>query len=121
MKTNMQRLGDTLAGRINKSAKAHTNNQMIELGTIVSGMALLTDSIQTPIQKGQYMVNLLLKSKTYRTSKDVHNHSGGDHSHADGLHDHRLPEDFRLLEVGDRVLVAWAGNEPVVLAIVVSS
>lgn len=34
--------------------------------------------------------------------------------------DYMLPEDMSL-QAGDRVLVGWCGNEPVVIAIVVSS
>ena len=34
---------------------------------------------------------------------------------------HALPDAFRALKSGDRVLVAWCGNEPVIVAIVVGS
>lgn len=129
MSSNIQKLGDTLAGRMKKSAKEAIPTS-IELGKILSNLSLVTDSIKTPIPKGDYMINLTLISSTYRTSKETHNHTGGEHpqymgsgrhTHNDGEHDHRLPKDFRELKSGDRVLVAWCGNEPVVIAIVVSS
>lgn len=102
----------------------------IELGTIQSNMALKTDSLQSTIPKGDYMVDITLASSTYNTSTESHTHSGGAHAqysgsgvhtHDGGDHSHRLPENFRGLKAGDRVLVAWCGNEPVVIAIVTSS
>lgn len=133
---NVQKLGEVLASRMKKTANGAVPTT-IELGTINSNLSLTTDSLKTPIPKGDYMINLMLASHTYRTSEETHTHSGGDHSHAGcgvgaghsggshnhygGDHDHRLPEDFRGLKAGDRVLVAWCGNEPVVVAIVVSS
>ena len=129
MSSNIQRLGDTLSGRMKRSAKEAIPTS-IELGKILSNLSLITDSIKTPIPKGDYMINLTLISSTYQTSSETHNHTGGTHTqlmgtghhtHDDGEHDHRLPPDFRELKSGDRVLVAWCGNEPVVIAIVVSS
>ena len=134
MSSNMKRLSKTLANRM-KATSREAVPTTIELGKINDNLSLTTDSLQGAIPKGDYMVNLMLASSTYRTSIETHTHdggshghSGGDHSHSGGSHthnggdhDHRLPEDFRLLEPGDRVLVAWCGNEPVVIAIVVSS
>lgn len=129
MKNNIQKLGEVLADRMKKTAGAAVPT-MIELGTIGSNLALITDSLQATIPRGDYMVNLALASPTYRTSKEEHTHSGGahtqesgsgTHTHDGGSHDHRLPAAFRGLKTGDRVLVAWCGYEPVVIAIVVSS
>lgn len=113
MNTNMQRLGDTLAGRMNKTVAAHNKRQLIELGTIGGGLSLVTDSGMS-IPKGQYMVNLDLTASSYetKTARACSDDNG---------HDHKLPEVFRAIKAGDRVLVAWAGNEAVVLAIVKSS
>lgn len=130
MKTsNMQRLGNTLSDRMKATAGAAYKVTM-ELGTINSNMSLSTDSLQSTIPQGAYMVNLMLTGGS-RTSSESHTHSGGsheghesgsgDHSHSGGDHSHELPESFRGLQAGDRVLVAWCGNEPVVIAIVVSS
>jgi len=117
---NMQRLGNVLASRM-KTTPAAAVPMTIELGTINSNLSLTTDSLPTPIPKGDYMINIMLASDTYRTSSESHSHSGGSHSHSGGDHDHALPDVFRALKAGDRVLVAWCGNEPVVIAIVVSS
>ena len=129
MNHNHQRLGETIDGRMKKAASAAIPTGM-ELGVINSNLSLTTDSLKTPIPKGDYMVNLMLNC-TYDTSIEQHSHSGGSHgghtggdgvhSHSGGDHKHTLPDGFRLLKPGDRVLVAWCGNEPVVVAIVISS
>lgn len=129
MNGNMQKLGNILSDRMKKTANGAVPTTL-ELGVINENLSLTTDSLKTAIPKGEYMVNLTLASKTYNTSTESHTHDGGAHSqfsgsgshtHTDGAHAHRLPEDFRELKSGDRVLVAWCGNEPVVIAIVISS
>lgn len=111
MSSNMQRLGDTLASRMKKTSAAAIPTT-IELGTINSNLSLTTDSLPVAIPKGDYMLNLMLASGSYITASATV--EGSTHSHA-------LPASFRSLKEGDRVLVAWCGNEPVVLAVVVSS
>lgn len=120
MSSNMQRLGATLADRMKKTSAAAVPTTL-ELGTIGSNLSLTTDSLPIPIPKGDYMITLSLTSGTNRTSSESHTHSGDDHTHDGGEHSHALPSAFRSLKAGDRVLVAWCGNEPVVVAIVVSS
>ena len=130
MSKNMQRLGATLSSRMKKTADGAVPTT-IELGIVNSNLSITTDSLQAAIPKGEYMVDIRLKCGTYRTSQEDHSHSGGGHgghmggsgthSHDGGDHDHQLPAEFRVLQPGDRVLVAWCGNEPVVIAIVSSS
>lgn len=107
MGKNTQKLGNVLAKRMAKTVNASVTTT-IELGTINSNMSLRTDSLRASIPKGDYMVNLSLTSDSYRTGA------------AEG-HNHALPSELRALKAGDRVLVAWCGFEPVVIAIVVSS
>lgn len=130
MNSNMQKLGDILTARMKRTAGAAVPTSL-ELGVINKNLSLTTDGLKVPIPKGDYMVNLALASGTYSTSSETHTHSGGthgghesgtgSHSHDGGAHSHRMPADFRALKSGDRVLVAWCGNDPVVIAIVVSS
>lgn len=127
---NKQRLGNVLDGRMKITSGAAVPT-FIELGTINNNLSLTTDSVQDSIPRGEYMLDSRLRCNTYNTSKTTHTHSGGSHggheagtgthTHSDGEHEHRLPDEFRGLQAGDRVLVAWCGNEPVVIAIVVSS
>lgn len=129
MSSNLERLGNTLDGRMKKTSSAAVPTA-IELGEINGQLALTTDSLKSPIPKGQYMVDIRLTGGT-TTSSTTHTHSDGSHSgheggngthsHSGGAHTHELPGIFRGIQAGDRVLVAWCGNEPVVIAIVVSS
>lgn len=143
MSSNIQRLGETIDGRMKKAASAAIP-MGVELGTINSNLSLITDSLKTPIPKGDYMICLTLTGG-YDTNSTIHSHDegehvhsggvhgghdsgngshthdGGAHNHVGGAHTHRLPETFRNVKAGDRVLVAWCGNEPVVISIVVSS
>ena len=112
----MQRLGATLAERMKKTSAAAIPTAM-ELGTIGSNLSLTVDSLPVPIPKGDYMINLMLAGDSYRTSSETHSRSGEDHAHSGGAHSHSLPG----LKSGNRVLVAWCGNEPVIVAVVVSS
>ena len=112
MPSNMQRLGETLTNRMKKTSAAAVPTT-IELGRIGNNQTLITDSLRTAIPKGEYMVNLTLTGES-KTGSETDNESIASHSH-------QLPDSIRTLKVGDRVLVAWCGNEPIIIAIVVSS
>ena len=116
MSKNMQWLGEVLAGQMKRTSAAAVPTTM-ELGTINGNLSLTPDSLPVQIPKGDYMVNLMLTGGSYKTDSDTHSHDGG----GKYTHSHELPGCFRSLKGGDRVLVAWCGNEPVVVAIVVSS
>ena len=129
MGKNTQRLGGVLASRMSATARA-VSGVPIELGTINGDLSLKVDSLTGNISPSEYLVDLRLTHSTYETSETEHEHSGGAHSghelgtgthtHDGGKHRHRLPSVYRRLQPGDRVLVAWAGVVPVVVAIVVA-
>lgn len=129
MSKNSQRLGATLSNRMKRTADGAVPTT-IELGVVNSNLSITTDSLKAAIPKGDYMVNLMLTGGL-TTSSTSHTHSGGvhgghesgigTHEHSGGEHSHSLPGAFRGLRAGDRVLVAWCGTEPVVIAIVTSS
>ena len=50
-----------------------------------------------------------------------HSHDGGEHSHtvADHTHDVLISGDMASIKPGDRVLVAWIGNDAVVVDVVI--
>lgn len=108
MSKNMQRFGATLSNRMKKTANGAVTTT-IELGVVNSNLSITMDSLQAAIPKGDYMVNLMLTGGTSTGSSGEDSHS------------HSLPGAFRGIRPGDRVLVAWCGNEPVVIAVVVSS
>lgn len=105
--SNIQKLCDTLSGRMQKTAHAAVP-VTLELGIINENLSLSTDSLRSAIPKGDYMVALHLAGSSYQTS------TADEHSH-------QLPDVLRNLKAGDRVLVAWCGNEPVIISIIVSS
>lgn len=138
MGKNTQRLGNVLASRMTKTARANAHT-FLELGIINGDMSLTTDSLNGKIGPDDYMIALRFTHYTYYTynelnssAKKPHIHEFGEHSHGvgipsgahihdqDGLHDHRVPSVFRKIEPGDRVLVAWVGNEPIIIEIVVA-
>lgn len=112
MGRNIERLGKVLDGRNKRTVTANTTklNDKIELGTIDSNLALVPDSLRVPISKGDYLVTLSLtgEAKTKPATCTT-------------THLHDLPDQLRPLQAGDRVLMAWCGNEPVVISIVVAS
>ncbi len=136
MISNLSKLGTTLSSRMAKTAAAAVP-LCLELATVNGDMSITTDSFPEPIKKNEYMINLQLTHKNYftynemnSTKKSPHVHKGGEHDQMRGtgyhehitnesLHDHRVPSVFRKLKAGDRVLVAWVGGEPIVIAIVV--
>lgn len=109
MGKQIDKLGNVLATRSKNTAKAALNRTLLtELGRVDGNLAVIPDSLPHPIPKGEYMVSLML--------------TGGFMTENANDHTHRLPKDqYRALKPGDRVLICWAGMEPVVVAIVVSS
>ena len=130
MSKSTDRLCAALTGQMIRSAKG---NQPMgpELGVIGPRMSLIPDSLRQPIPKGSYLVNLTLTHADYLVGATTHTHDGGSHgghtggsgthTHDGGSHTHRIPDVFRGLQEGDRVLLIWCGNEPVVLAVVTES
>lgn len=113
-------LGNTLNSRMS-AVMSSAVGVYLELGNITGSLGLQVARFPEVIPKGEYMVDITLYSPTYRTTIETHTHSDSGHSHSGGAHDHRLPECFRKIKPGDRVLVAWVGTEPVVVAILQSS
>lgn len=112
MNTNMQRLGSLLDSRMKQTSGA-ASKTVLEFGVINGNLSLTTDSINTPIPKGDYMISLSLTHNDYK---------GYENEGADPpKHKHRVPSVFRRIQPGDRVLVAWVGFEPIVIDIIVSS
>lgn len=107
----IEELGELLEARMKGRIKAN-ETPTLELGTINGNMALQVDSLGNAIPKGEYMVSLRLTIGSLTVTSETAE-----------AHTHRvtIPGVLRGLKAGDRVLVAWAGNEPVVIDVVVSS
>lgn len=79
MSNNIQRLGETLASRMAKTANAAVT-VAVEFATVNENMSLTPDSLQVAIPQGDYLIT-----------------AGQDP------------------QKGDRVLIAWCGNDPVIV------
>lgn len=110
MSKNMQRFAMVMSNRMKQTSNAAVPTTM-ELGTVNSNLSITPDNLPVPIPLGDYMINLQLTAERYTDYARSEEYT----------HRHELPDAFRSLKPKDRVLIAWCGNEPVVLAIVVSS
>ena len=89
-------------------------------------MSLTTDGMSGNIEPRDYMVDIRLASGLYETKKAKveltggshggHESGNGSHTHTGGEHIHAMPG----INPGDRVLVAWIGNDPIIVAVVVA-
>lgn len=127
MSTNIERFGSMMSDRMKQTSNAAIPTT-IELGIVNGDLSITPDSLGAPIPQGEYKVNQMLTGK-HETKDETHSHGDGDHaghtegtgghSHTGGKHKHKLPDEYRGLAPGDRVLIAWCETEPVVIAIVV--
>ena len=128
--SNIERFGTVMANRMKQTSDAAIP-LTIELATVNSNMSITPDSLGAPIPQGEYMINLALTGSK-KTGKTIHSHNDGTHgehvgggsgvhNHNGGEHDHPLPSPLRNIMPGDRVVIAWCGNEPVIIAIAVPS
>ena len=81
---------------------------LIEFGEIQSGFHLMPDSFRVPIPPAGYTV---CRSLTWGGNFSQTNTAG------DPLHSHTVPlgNEFRRLQIGDRVLIAWVNGAPCVI------
>jgi|GEM_PF-6456519 len=125
-------LAELLSERMQTVLKAG-NSILLELGRIRNDLSLSVDSLKDYIPKGDYLLSLSLTGLTgdnLHSKTIAHNHSGGEHTqqtgngfhtHEDGSHTHVLPAPLRGVKPGDRVLVVWAGGQPIVTNIITGS
>ena len=126
MQSNMERFAMMMADRMRKTAGAAVTTA-VELASVNADLSITPDSLGRSIQKGEYKVNIMLSGIT-RTKESTHSHSGGGHggheggdgghSHSGGNHSHEMPDTYRGLAPGDRVVIAWCSKMPVVLCVV---
>ena len=108
---NTKRLAAVLSDRMKQTSSAAVGIS-VELGTYNGDQSITPDSLRARIPKGQYMINFSLVGSV--TTEPQGDGDGGSHAH-------RLPARFDPLKQGDRILIAWCGTEPVVIAKVISS
>lgn len=122
--SQVEELGKMITAQM-KSVYQRNSGITIELGTITSNMGLSVDSLGNTIPKGDYMISRHLMQEMSVTTNSVALNTGetDGHKHAISGHSHTatLPNKLRGIQAGDRVLIAWAGTEPIVVDIVISS
>lgn len=92
--------------------KRQDNSLIIDFGSIESDGSLLTNTFTASIPKSDYVVCRHLQ----KFEETTESRSVGDH----GSHTHKV-EITRPLKTGDRVLVAWVQNDPVVIDVIVQA
>lgn len=93
-------------------SKGQNTSPALDFGTIQSDGSLLTDLFPVKLPKSEYQVCRHLK----RRRVDTEVTTVGDH----GTHSHKI-DTREWLKVGDRVLVAWVEDDPVVIDIILSA
>jgi hypothetical protein len=110
-------LAQCLSGRM---TQLDEHPPILDFGTIQNDMSLRTNSFPCPIPRSDYVVcrsltwgaegSVLAKTDSYDTS-------GGEHNHPH-THDVLVGSKQRSLRPGDRVLVAWVGDDTVVIDLI---
>lgn len=112
--SNLTALGELFSEQMQRIQRA-CMRQDRELGLIQADLSLQVDSLKEAIPPGEYLLSLSLTGlvgEALRTASA---------STASGQHQHRLPDTLRGIRSGDRVLVIWVGNQPIVIAILAAS
>ena len=111
------RLADIISKRIKKEGETAI---ALDFGEITKNGSLKTNTFPVPIPKGDYMVCRHLDYEIETKKDGKHDgHEDQTETHNTGAHKHtfKTPK----LKKGDRVLVAWVQNDPVVVDVIVSS
>ena len=105
-KNGASKLASVLDSRMNEHGE---NGLQLDFGIINDDYSLTCNTFQIPVPKDDYSVCSFLSGLTVSVGGGNHNgHSSGNGSHK---HTVQMPK----LKPGDRVLVAWVDDEPVVV------
>lgn len=109
------KLAQTLSQRINDQIPSDLK---LDFGQIGGDWSLTTNTFPVPIPKGQWTINRFFIGMTVTTSS-AGAHGGHEGTETRGAHTHKVT--LPSLSPGDRVLVAWVGNEACVICPITSS
>lgn len=115
----INKLAGVMQGRMKNMADKPA---ALDIGQIGSDMSLTTNQFPKPIPRTDYLVcrqlTLGATGGKLTETKTQGKHEG--HLAGDGSHDHeiKIPEKMRSIKPGDRVLVAWVGDDAVVVDII---
>lgn len=114
----VNKLAKVLSSRMQKHGE---NPLVLDFGSILENMSLLTNTFPKEIPSGQYTVcRQLTLGATDDILADTQDTDQVKSGSSDGAHQHHvaIPEKMRSIKPGDRVLVAWVQDEAVVVDIV---
>lgn len=133
-----------LAAVLQTQMKETTSSPLLlDFGVIQADKSLTTNTFPIAIPAGSYLVcrHLTYPCDTISDSAGSHFHSGGAHTHngyqqkdgsdaaledgehthkESGSHTHHIALTNQNLKSGDRVLVAWVGNDVIVIDVIVT-
>lgn len=110
-------LAQVIQKRMNQIVEANTQ-PMIDFGSIQGDMSLLTNLYPVAMPYGTYVVCRQLTigpagTEYEETTEEACPNCGQKHKHKS-----ILPDKMRQIQPGDRVLVVWVQNDPVVVDII---
>lgn len=115
------RLAFVLQSRM-KEVSSYVSSPSLELGRITGTMGLKLDSFPDEIPRSDYKICRTLALKDFSGTKTAVSDIAGDPPHSHSVKvtiPIALTRVIPVLKTGDRVLVAWADGEPVVVDVVV--
>lgn len=121
--TGINKFASLMQGRM--QTVQGTSNKLLDFGEIMGDFSLKTTMFGIAIPKDGYFV---CRSLTYGSLDEelTKTEEDGEHSHYEilksGNHQHiiKVPKKMKKLEPGDKVLVAWVGNDPIVIDIIIT-
>lgn len=117
----LNKLARVMQERMNRD-RAANSALIVDIGTIQGDYSLKTNTFSIPIPQSDYHVlrQLTLGATGSVLTSTLTEGTHGGHISGNGAHSHtiQVPEKMRSIKPGDRVLVAWVQNEPVVLDII---
>lgn len=112
-------LAGVLQGRMAAMAESPP---VTDIGEIGADMSLDLNMFKQPIPQSDYLVcrQLTLGPTGGKLTEEKTQGQHGVHLSGDGSHNHdiKIPEKMRSIKPGDRVLVVWAGDDAVVIDII---
>ena len=117
----INKLANVLQSQI---AGASEQELPLDFGIINADYSLTTNTFPLPIPKNEYSVCRAItydpsvpRTETYRDGEHSQPDAGYGGAHINQV---RLPEKMYWIRPGDKVLVAWVQNEPIIIDIVYS-
>lgn len=113
---SFEKLCQTMSRQMERTYQANSS-VTAELGTITSNLDLKVQRFDTPIPKGEYLIDNRL-AIDYKPETEVTTLPADGHSHKVKI---PLTEGIAKIKAGDTVLVCWVGTDPIIVAVVVNS